>query len=195
MSESWVRAGRAAVIVVGVIVAAISYSHIRDWALAHGGDWLTAPLLPLGIDGAVVAMTLFMHQAAGLAQWLSRCGLLVSIGATVAFNTAYGAEFGVAAALGWSIPPVLLVICIEVSVLTVRKTRPTVSDTVTAVTPVTEAPPPVAASPDRRAQPREGVPLLTVKQQAAKAKVSERTMYRRLAKGDMVTAGTNGEAH
>ena len=124
MSDTWIRTGRYAVVVVGVIVAAISYSHIRDLALNYGGDSLTAPLLPLGIDGAVAAMTVFMHQASGAALWLSRFGLLVAIGMTVAFNTAYGAAWGVTGAIVWSAPAVLLVICIEVSVLTVRRERP-----------------------------------------------------------------------
>lgn len=124
MTPGWIRFGRIAVVVVGVIVAALSYAHIRDLALNYGGDSLTAPLLPLGIDGAVVAMTVFMHQATGLALWLSRFGLLVAIGMTVAFNTAYGAAFGVTGAVVWSSPAVLLVICIEVSVLTVRRTQP-----------------------------------------------------------------------
>lgn len=152
MSDTWIRIGRYAVVVVGVIVAAISYSHIRDLALNYGGDSLTAPLLPLGIDGAVAAMTVFMHQACGAALWLSRFGLLVAIGMTVAFNTAFGAAFGVTGAVIWSGPAVLLVICIEVSVLTVRRAEPATktaisvaqSDTVTAVTP---EPVPVVAEP------------------------------------------------
>ena len=186
MSDNWIRAGRAAVILVGLIVAAISYRHIRDLALQYGGDSITAPLLPLGIDGAVAAMTVFMHQATGLALWLSRFGLLVAIGMTVAFNTAYGAAFGVTGAVVWSSPAVLLVICIEVSVLTVRKSHPAA---VQQAVPVSAAPavatvPAVkpAAVPAKAAPRRTGI---TRPQQAAMLGLPERTLYNKLKSGEL----------
>jgi len=187
VSDNWIRAGRAAVILVALVTAAISFTHIRDLAMAHGGDSLTAPLLPLAIDGAVAAFTVFMHQASGLALWLSRCGLLLAIGMTVAFNTAYGATDGVWGAVIWSCPAVLLVICIEVSVLTVRKTRPAPA-MVKETAPEVKTAPPVAAmvKPTVTVTPA----TMTVKQQAKLEGVSERTMYRRLA-----AVNGNGRAH
>ena len=129
MSDTTVRRLQfAAVLLVAALAAVVSYSHIRVLALTHGGDELTAALLPLLIDGTVAAMSFAMVRAAKdeerTVPWLARFMLILSVGATLAANTAFGAAYGVTGALLWTLPAVMFVGCVEVSVLMVRKTRP-----------------------------------------------------------------------
>lgn len=118
----------AAVLLVAALAATVSYVHIRDLAVTHGGDKLTSALLPLLIDGTVAAMSCVMLRAARLENvstpWLARVMLAVSVGATLAANTAYGAAYGISGALLWTLPAVMFVGCVEVSVAMVRRTRP-----------------------------------------------------------------------
>ena len=185
----------AAVLLVAALAAVVSYSHIRVLALTHGGDQTAAALLPLLIDGTVAAMSFAMVRAAKdehPVPWLARFMLILSVGATLAANTAFGAAYGVTGALLWTLPAVMFVGCVEVSVLMVRKTRP-------VSPPVTEPAKPAEVKPETApamVTVRETAPKsLTVAQQAKRAGVSQRTMYRRLAKGDMVTVNGNGKAH
>lgn len=190
----------AAVLLVAALAATVSYVHIRDLAITHGGDRLTSALLPLLIDGTVAAMSCVMLRAARLegvrTPWLARFMLGLSVGATLAANMAYGAAYGVSGALLWTCPAVFFVGCVEVSVAMVRRTRP-VAEPVKRDRPaeMAEKKTELAALKIERATLEAGqmADRLTVKQQAKRAGVSERTMYRRLAKADMVAVNGNGK--
>ena len=199
----------AAVLLVAAIAAVISFIHIRHLAVTHGQDDLSAALLPLSIDGLVAVMSGVMLRAARLekpAPWLTRPMLFLGVGATLAANLAYGASYGMVGALvsGW--PAVAFVGCVEVSVAMVRRTRLSVPQTA-ADQPVAEQPKAAlrekSAGEDSRRHAASLDPVTlpplrpvtlkparkgTVAEQAKRAGVSERTMYRRLA-----TANGNGK--
>ncbi len=63
------RLGRAvtaaAVLLVAVIAAVVSFVHIEHLAVTHGQTKLAALLLPLSIDGTVAAASMVMLRAAG----------------------------------------------------------------------------------------------------------------------------------
>jgi uncharacterized protein DUF2637 len=73
-----------AVLVVAVIAATVSYTHIETLALVHGQTETAARLLPLSVDGLILAASLVLLQAAGNKQQapaLSRFALWLGIGA------------------------------------------------------------------------------------------------------------------
>jgi Protein of unknown function (DUF2637) len=124
------RLGRAlttaAVLVVAAIAAVVSYIHIEHLAVVNGQTELAAMLLPLSIDGTVVASSMVMLRAArgGIATpWLARFGLGLSVAATLAANIGYGASHGWAGALmsGW--PAAAFIICAEMAIGMVRRVR------------------------------------------------------------------------
>jgi hypothetical protein len=89
----------ASVMVLAGIAAAVSYRHMHTLTLAHGESPWTAALIPVSVDGMIVAssMTLLADSRAGrsggLLPWLL---LVVGSGASLAANvavaepTAYG---------------------------------------------------------------------------------------------------------
>lgn len=116
----------AAVLLVAVIAAIVSYIHIEHLAVTHGQDQLAACLLPLSIDGTVVAASMVMLRAAraGLpTPWLARGMLGLAVIATLAANIAYGLPYGLPGALlsGW--PAVAFIGCAEMTISAVRKLR------------------------------------------------------------------------
>ena len=127
------RAAMAALLVVDLIAAIVSFIHIQHFALTHGQTRLAAGLLPFSIDGAVAASSLTLLRAARLrihapplAQWM----LALSVLATLAANVAYGAAFGLAGSLisGW--PAVAFIGCTEVAITMARRTQPAEAGTV-----------------------------------------------------------------
>jgi hypothetical protein len=118
------RVTTGAVLFVAVIAAVVSYVHIRHLAAVHGQDPLTAALLPLSIDGTVVAASMVMLRAAraGLGTpGLARFMLGLAVVATLAANIAYGLPYGLPGALisGW--PAVAFIGCAEMAIGAVRK--------------------------------------------------------------------------
>ena len=116
----------AAVLVVAAIAAVVSYIHIEHLAVINGQTALAAMLLPLSIDGTVVASSMVMLRAAraGIGTpWLARFGLGLSVAATLAANIGYGASHGLAGALmsGW--PAAAFIICAEMAIGMVRRVR------------------------------------------------------------------------
>jgi len=81
---------------VAAIAFVQSYSHIYTLAMLHGESGTNARLLPLSVDGLIVAATLAMIHAALGAQdrdtgyWLTWGMLVLGIAATVAGNIGYG---------------------------------------------------------------------------------------------------------
>jgi hypothetical protein len=63
-----IRASTAAVVVaVAAFAAVVSYSHIYDLGRAHGQDGTAARLLPLSVDGLILAASLvLLHEACRL---------------------------------------------------------------------------------------------------------------------------------
>ena len=114
----------AAVAVFGFVV---SYSHIYDLGRAHAQYGTAARLLPLSVDGLIVAATLVLFiQGQGarpdtrLARWMPRGTLWPAIGATVAANVAYGLPHGWLSAVisGW--PGAAFVAAVEIGIVAVR---------------------------------------------------------------------------
>ena len=79
-----------AVLVVAGVAAVVSYAHMQEVAERAGEDW-RAWLLPLSVDGLVVAssMVLLTRRRAGLPGGrLAWCALLGGVGASLAANIA-----------------------------------------------------------------------------------------------------------
>jgi hypothetical protein len=116
-----------AVLFVAVIAAVVSFVHIEHLAAVNGQTQLAAYLLPLSIDGTVVAASMVMLRAAraGLGTpWLARFMLGLAVTATLAANIGYGLPHGMPGALisGW--PAVAFVGCAEMAISAVRRLRP-----------------------------------------------------------------------
>jgi len=80
----------AAVLVVAAVAAVVSYEHMRTVAERAGEQWRSL-LLPLSVDGLVVAasMVLLTRRRAGLPGGrLAWCALLGGVGASLAANIA-----------------------------------------------------------------------------------------------------------
>jgi len=120
------RVTTGAVLFVAAIAAVVSYVHIQHLAAVHGQDWWSAHLIPLSIDGTVVAASMVMLRAAHADKappWLARFMLGLAVLATLAANIAYGLPFGLPGALisGW--PAVAFIGCAEMAIGAVRKMR------------------------------------------------------------------------
>lgn len=79
-----------AVLAVAAIAAVVSFSHMVNLATAAGEGW-RAHLLPLSVDGLLVAasMTMLWRRRAGVpAGWLAWVALCGGIGASLAANVA-----------------------------------------------------------------------------------------------------------
>ncbi len=137
------RAGLSAILLVAGIAATVSFVHIQHLALQHGQTEIAALLLPLSIDGTVVAasMTLLKGaKSAGHSYWLAQFMLVLAVIATLMANVGYGLPYGWAGALisGW--PAVAFIGCAEMAIGMVRKTRKVqVARTPAAAAPTTRA--------------------------------------------------------
>lgn len=89
------------VLAVAAFAAVVSYSHIYDLGRSHGQFGLAARLLPLSVDGLILAASLvLLHQArwdgaerssvTSLARWMLGLGVAATVGANVAYGAAYG---------------------------------------------------------------------------------------------------------
>ena len=82
---------------VASFAAIISYSHIFDLGIQHGQNGTAGRLLPLSVDGLILAASLVMLYVARAklsTPWLARLMLWLGVGATVAANIGYGAAYG-----------------------------------------------------------------------------------------------------
>lgn len=121
MNRDWPRAiATAAFAVVSSVAAAISFDHIMEAA----GDHWYAPLMPLSVDGLMVAgsIALFLERAAG--RWggvLAWTATLLGLSASLAANVA-AADPGLQGVLvaGW--PPVALALAFELLIRVRRRT-------------------------------------------------------------------------
>jgi len=79
-----------AVLIVALVAALVSYAHMQEVAARAGEGW-RAGLMPLSVDGLVVAasMVLLTRRRAGLGGgWLAWSALLGGVGASLAANMA-----------------------------------------------------------------------------------------------------------
>lgn len=103
-----------AVLLVAVVAALVSYAHMREVAERAGEQW-RAMLLPLSVDGLVVAasMVLLTRRRVGLpGGWLAWGALLGGVGASLAANIA-AAEPNVTARMVASWPAVAFAVAFE----------------------------------------------------------------------------------
>jgi hypothetical protein len=115
-----------AVLAVAVIAAAVSFSHIEALALAHGYTPGTARLLPLSVDGLIVAASFTLlteARAQRPAPRLARFGLVLGIAGTLAANIAYGVHFGPVGALVNAWPAAAFITATEILVGQMRRSR------------------------------------------------------------------------
>jgi hypothetical protein len=136
-----IRSATALVVTaVAAFAAVVSYSHIYDLGRAHGQSGAAARLLPLSVDGLILAASLVLldaarrHTKAPLAQAM----LALGIAATVAANAAYGARYGLLGVVVSAWPAVAFIGSAELLFGMVRSR--TVSAPVAVPAPVPTAP-------------------------------------------------------
>jgi Protein of unknown function (DUF2637) len=112
----------AVVCAVAAFAAVVSYSHIYGLGRVHGQDGTAARLLPLSVDGLILAASLvLLHEARNDrdAPGLARFMLWLGIGA----NVAYGAGYGLLGALISAWPAVAFIGAVEIAMQQVRRAR------------------------------------------------------------------------
>lgn len=115
-----------AVLAVAVVAGIVSFSHIETLALGHGYGIGTARLLPVSVDGLIVAASLAClteARARGEASRLSRAGLVLGILATLAANVAAGAQFGIVGGIVNAWPAVAFIVASEILLRMLRTAR------------------------------------------------------------------------
>lgn len=125
--DRWVRRWTvAAVASVGAVAAVLSYRHQYELALAHGESALTARLLPVSIDGLLLAGTLAVLDASrrGHRAWAARITVGLGVAMTMWANIVHGIAFGWSGIIisGW--PPVALIAAVEVLARMLRSPAP-----------------------------------------------------------------------
>mgnify|MGYP001193226064 CR=1 FL=1 len=128
----------AVVYAVAAFAAVVSYSHIYGLGRAHGQDGTAARLLPLSVDGLILAASLvLLHEARNDrdAPALARFMLWLGIGATIGANIAYGAGYGLLGALISAWPAVAFIGTVEIAMQLVRRSRGPLAATSVAAVP------------------------------------------------------------
>lgn len=149
------------VLAVAAIAGVVSFSHIYDLGLTHGQSGVAARLLPLSVDGLIVACGLvLLHEARAHrpAIWQARLGLWSGIAATVTANVLYGVHYGPLGAIlsGW--PAYAFIIAAETMMAQIRRyesapaTAPLVgagdlADDESPADPVADEPEPIEPAP------------------------------------------------
>ncbi len=127
----------AVVCAVAAFAAVVSYSHIYGLGREHGQDGTAARLLPLSVDGLILAASLVLLLEARNgrdAPRLARPMLWLGIGATIGANIAYGAVYGLLGAVISAWPAVAFIGSVEIAMQQVRRARvPRAATTVPAV--------------------------------------------------------------
>jgi hypothetical protein len=115
------------VVAVAAFAAVVSYSHIYDLGRAHGQAGVAARLLPLSVDGLILAASLVMlleARAGRTAPVLARVMLSLGVAAAVAANVAYGAADGMTGAAISAWPAIAFIGSAELLIGSIRRTRP-----------------------------------------------------------------------
>jgi Protein of unknown function (DUF2637) len=151
----------AAVVVVALVAAVVSFSHMQTVAERAGERWRSW-LIPASVDGLIVAasMVLLVRRRAGLpGGWLAWVALLGGVAASLACNIA-AAEPTTTARLIAAWPPLAFAAAFEL-LLQQRRSAPVVEVVARVVEPVGEVTPtrPPVAEP---ATDRNSVPAAPV---------------------------------
>jgi len=148
-----IRLSTAAVVTaVASFAAVVSYSHIYDLGRVHGQAGTAARLLPLSVDGLILAASLVMlHEVRNKrpAPPLARFALWLGIAATLGANAAYGAPFGPLGVIVSTWPAVSFVLAVEVAIGMVHRAR---KQGAGLVSPVSGPAPAVAADAESAAR-------------------------------------------
>jgi hypothetical protein len=141
VSPAWTRrTAIASVLVVAAVAAVVSYAHMQSLAADHGERWRSY-LIPLSVDGMLVASTLAIvdRRRAGLsAGWVPWFGLSLGILASLAANVAAARPDGIARVIAaW--PPVAFAVAVETLVIVLRGTAKGVQSMPTLPEPVIRA--------------------------------------------------------
>jgi Protein of unknown function (DUF2637) len=146
-----IRVATAAVVTaVASFAAVVSFSHIYDLGRAHGQAGTAARLLPLSVDGLILAASLvLLHEARNRrpAPALARFALWLGIAATLGANAAYGAPYGPLGVVVSTWPAVSFVLAVEVALGLVRRGRPTVTKTLSVTAAGADEAKTISASP------------------------------------------------
>jgi hypothetical protein len=125
--DRFIRFATALVVcAVAGFAAIVSYSHIYDLGRSHGQAGTAARLLPLSVDGLILAASLvLLHEARNgrSAPGLARLMLWLGIAATVGANIAFGARFGLLGAAISAWPAVAFIGAVEIVMQLVRRAR------------------------------------------------------------------------
>ena len=178
----------ATVLAVAVFAAVTSYSHVYQLGRLHAQDGTAARLLPLSVDGLILAASLvLLHEARHdrAAPALGRCMLWLGIGATIAANALYGATAGPLAAVISTWPAISFIGSVEMAMLLVRRSRTPDTEPTGTARELADAPdtvpvlaPDKAAIPDTAARLRaEGMSYADIVDRLG---VSTKTIQRRL---------------
>jgi hypothetical protein len=110
------------IVTVVVINFITSYGHIYSEGLRYGEYGTDARLMPVGIDGMLLAIGLANVFAARFERnhWLLRGALAFGVAGTVAANGAYGAGWGMTGGLLATWSPVALFIAVEAGLFMFR---------------------------------------------------------------------------
>ncbi|WP_329260718.1 DUF2637 domain-containing protein [Actinoallomurus sp. NBC_01490] len=91
-SDLWIRLATViSVVLLAVIAAVVSFGHMRELALRHGEARWSATLIPLSVDGMVVAASMSVLLASKMGrrgEWLPWALLIVGSLASLAANVA-----------------------------------------------------------------------------------------------------------
>lgn len=127
MTDRLIRITTAvAVAIVAAVAAMISYRHVYELVSIHGETGLTARLVPLTVDGLILAASMLILDASRrsapvprLAHWCLGVGIL----ATICANLAHGLGDGPVGALIGAWPALALAGSFELLMLLIRATR------------------------------------------------------------------------
>ncbi len=157
-ADQAIRAATGAVVLaVGGFAGAVSYSHIYDLARQHGQNIIDARLLPLSVDGLIVAASfLILHDArAGRdVPRLGRLMLAVRVITTIMANIAYGIHGGAYDAIVSAWPAVSFLGCAEMLTYLLRVSRTRRAPAARSAPVLTSVPPAVPAGPGRNCSGR-----------------------------------------
>lgn len=176
MSRPWTRILTvASVLLVAIVAAIVSFNHMSELAHRSGEEW-RANLLPLSVDGMLVAATLAIvdrrraRQPAGWVPWVGLgLGLVASLGANIA---AARPELIAQLVAAW--PPVALAVSIETLVVVLRNTTTKVTSRASAPPAVADPKTSVTVAPKIQARAkRVGSDDLTAKRAKAAARKAE----------------------
>jgi hypothetical protein len=118
------RAMAAVVTAVAAFAAVQSFSHIYWLARAHGQDRLDSALLPLSVDGLILACSLVLLHAARQkrpAGRLAYLALWLGIGATIGANAAYGWPWGPLGVASSTWPALSFVLAVHVAMGAIKR--------------------------------------------------------------------------